>query len=417
MLWLTLIGVVLFAAGINLWAWYHFWEAGRLADRQRFARAYTHYTQSLWVWRWSDSIHFRAARTARRAGLYAEAERHLAECQRLQGDSSVALGLEHLLLRAQSGDINAVEETLWQYVEKYKPETPLVLEALARGYLRMFRSGAALRCLGMLLGREPDHIEALLMRAGIEEGDNDTREARKDYRRALELDPERDDARLSLAKNLLNNDPVEAHTQFEFLLRRQPENLEVLLGLAQTEQALGELDKARAILEGVLAKDPDNSKALTRLGSLLLPAGKLAEAERLFRKAIAADPTNHDAHFRLYMCLAQQPDREDEAAAEVAVYERVRDDVARLGRIANSEMTRTPNDPKLHSELGVLYLRYGKREVGVRWLYSALKLDPNHQPSHQALYDYFQRTGDMERAEWHRAQLQAGTTKSAPIQP
>ncbi len=416
-LWLIPIGVVLSVATVNLWAWYHFWQAGQLVDQQRFAQAYGHYHQSLRVWRTSARAHFLAGRTARRAGLYAEAERHLADCQRLEGGPSVAVGVENLLLRAQSGDVGAVEDTLWKYLEKDKPETPLVLEALAHGYLRVLRTGAAVRCLRMLLEREPDHIEALLMRAEIEEGNYGARKARADYRRVLELDPERDDARLSLANNLLTNNAREAHALFEQLLSRKPDNVEVRLGLARAEQALGEWDKARALLETVLNKEPDNSKALARLGMLLLNTGKAAESEALFRKAIAADALNHEAHFHLYKCLAQQPGREGEADAQVALYERVKADVARLGEIATKEMTRTPNDPKLHYELGTLYLRYGKPEVGVRWLYSALKLDPHHQPSHQALYDHFKRTGDSERAERHRAQLHQDTTKSAPAPP
>jgi tetratricopeptide (TPR) repeat protein len=68
-------------------------------------------------------------------------------------------------------------------------------------------------------------------------------------------------------------------------------------------------------------------------------------------------------------------------------------------------MAQNPNDAKLHYEIGSFYLRYGKPKVGVRWLQSALKLKPDHQPSHQALYDYYQRMGDWEKAEQHRSQL------------
>jgi hypothetical protein len=38
------------------------------------------------------------------------------------------------------------------------------------------------------------------------------------------------------------------------------------------------------------------------------------------------------------------------------------------------------------------------------------------QPSHQALYEYFQRTGDLERAERHRLQLGSKPTEQAPKQ-
>ncbi len=408
-LWSILIGLALSVAGVNLWAWYNYREAGRLLDRCRFSQAYGHYTQALWVWRWSASLHFHAARAARRAGRYPEAEHHLAEYQRLQGETAetaLPLALERLLLQAQSGDITQVEEPLWQYVEKNRPETPLVLEALARGYIRVFRLRAAMNCLNKILEREPDNAEALTM-AGktIEKGYGEVADAIKSYRRAREIDPERDDARLSVAQLLLHDHAEVARKHFEYVLARQPDNREAMLGLGQAHLMLGETGKARALLEEVLAREPDNSRALTELGQIARLEGKMTEAESLFRKAVAADPANRYAHERLYRCLAQQPDKQEEAAEEIAVKERVEADLARLGAIVSKEMSRTPNDPKLHYEIGSFYLRYGKPAIGIRWLYSALKLDPNHQPSHQELYKYFQRTGDWEKAERHRSQI------------
>ncbi len=183
--------------------------------------------------------------------------------------------------------------------------------------------------------------------------------------------------------------------------------------MAQFQRTSGEEEKARVLLEAVLAKEPHNSKALTELGSIALADGKMAEAEMRFREAIAADPFNRTAQDRLYRCLAQQPGKENEAAEQVALYERVEADLRRLGEIASKEMTHTPTDPKLHYEIGAIYLRYGKPEVGIRWLYSALKLDATHQPSHQALSNYFQRTGDLEKAERHRLQLRSDLNASS----
>jgi tetratricopeptide (TPR) repeat protein len=419
----ALIVVVLTLAlalcGFHLWAWYHFREANRLVEQQQFAKAYSHYALCLQVWRWSASTHFLAARTARRANLYPEARQHLAESGRLQGgasSTSVPLALEHLLLQAQSGDIGEVEEALWGYVKKEKPETPLILEAMARGYSRMLRLGTAMRCLRMLLEREPDNVEALVLRGWIREGGGEA-EARQDYRRALELNPEQDDARLGLARILVRDSPKEAHSHFEHLVARQPDNPDALLGLAEAYRALGEPEKGRPLLDAVLAKDPENSKALAELGALSLAAGKTTEGEALLRKAIAADPGNVEAHYQLYLCLVQQPGREADAAVQRDTHKRVEADRRRLAQIASKEMTRTPNDPNLHYEVGVIYLRNGKPEVGVRWLYNALKLDSTHQPSHQALYDYFKRTGQSEKAEQHRAEIGPGTAQPAPAQP
>ncbi|MFL5242271.1 MAG: tetratricopeptide repeat protein [Gemmataceae bacterium] len=417
---LAVLGVVVTVAAANLWAWHHYREANRLVDRYLFAKAYAEYTECLKVWRWSASTHLLAARTARRGALYSDAARHLTEFGRLQGsdsDTPVALALERLLLRAQSGDISEVEEVLWQFVKKDTPETPLILEAMAHGYLRMLRLGTALRCLRLLLEREPDNIEALVMRGWIQEGGGDPDEAGKDYRRALALNSERDDARQGLARVLIHDSPDKSCSLYSEVLARHPDNREALEGLAEAYRALGEPMKARPIFEALLSKDPCDSKALTGLGNLALAAGNAAEGESLLRRAIAADPGNADAHYQLYLCLIQEPGREAESAAERDTHKRIETDRARLAEIAAKKMTRTPNDPDLHSELGNIYLRNGKPEIGLRWLYSALKLDPAHQPSHQALFDYFKQTGELERAEQHRRQLHASAANPPPARP
>ncbi len=403
------IGLVLAAAGINLWAWHHYREASHALERYHFSQSYSHFTQALQVWRWSASLHFQAARAARRAGLYAEAEQQLAEYQRLHGataDAALPLALERLLLQAQSGDIAAVDELLWSHVEKNPPETTLILEALARGYIRVLRVGAAMRCLHMLLQREPDNAEALTLTGiAIQKGGGEPEEAVKYYRRAVEVDPERDDARLSLAQLILRDHPEESHSHFVYLFARQPENIEVMVGLGKAEWMMGETEKARQHLEAVLAREPDNSPALTALGNIALLSGNMAEAEKLLRKAIAADPANRTAHNRLYQCLSRQPDKDKEAAEEAAIKERVEADLLRVGTIISKDMTVNPKNAQLHYEIGSFFLRYGKPNLGVGWLNSALKLDSKHRPSHQALYDYYQRIGDGAKAEQHRSQL------------
>jgi tetratricopeptide (TPR) repeat protein len=420
LLWLALGAMVLVAAAVNLWAWHHFREASRLVKQQQYAKAYEHYVDCLGVWRWSASTHFQAARTARRGNLYVEAERHLAESERLEGNMSsttLPFALERLLLQAQSGGISEVEDVLWQFVKKDTSETPIILEAMARGYVRMLRQGNALRCVLMLQEREPDNVEALVIQARIREDGGEPEEAIKEYRRALELNPERDDARQGLARILLPDNPRKACSLYDEVLARQPDNQEALEGLAEAYRALGEPLKARSIFEGLLSKDPSHSKALAGLGTLALAEGDAAKSEALLRRSIAADPGNVNAHYQLYLCLIQEPGRETEAASEKETHKRIEADRARLTEIASKLMTRRPNDPSLHFELGDIYLRNGKPEVGLRWLYSALKMDPNHQPSHKLLSEYFERTGEWERAEQHRSQLGPSKTHSSPAPP
>ena len=77
----------------------------------------------------------RAARQARRAGRYDEAQRQM-ESFRLLGGARVVSWLERSLTQAQQGDVAPVEKELRRLLEKKdRPEAILILEALTRGYL------------------------------------------------------------------------------------------------------------------------------------------------------------------------------------------------------------------------------------------------------------------------------------------
>src|SRR5947199_372778 len=75
-----------------------------------------------------------AARAARRARAYDEAQRALEKYQQVRGLDDAG-SLEELLLSAER-DVEQVVDACRQYVERGHPDTPLILEALTRGYLR-----------------------------------------------------------------------------------------------------------------------------------------------------------------------------------------------------------------------------------------------------------------------------------------
>ena len=85
-----------------------------------------------------------AARAARRARAYDEAQRALEKYQQVRGLDDAG-SLEELLLSAER-DVEQVVDACRQYVERGHPDTPLILEALTRGYLRQYRLGEARFC-------------------------------------------------------------------------------------------------------------------------------------------------------------------------------------------------------------------------------------------------------------------------------
>src|SRR5262249_19770683 len=143
--------------------------------------------------------------------------------------------------------------------------------------------------------------------------------AQADYRRAVEMDPEYDDARLLLAQSLLDHaqQPAEATGHLELLRARQPHNAEVLLTLARCRRQLGRLDEARALLDGLLGAEPGNARALAERGRVALASHQEAEAEAWLKKALDADPHSREQLYLLYECLEQQG-KKDEAAGCLA---------------------------------------------------------------------------------------------------
>jgi Flp pilus assembly protein TadD len=85
---------------------------------------------------------------------------------------------------------------------------------------------------------------------------------------------------------------------------------------------------------------------------------------------------------------------------------RILDDLTRLREIMTNELSNRHNDPVLLHELGMLHLRNGQARQAVHWLEEVLKLDARHRPTHEALAQYYDQTGQPDRARLHRAKMQ-----------
>jgi tetratricopeptide (TPR) repeat protein len=418
---LVLLGLTALGAavgGVQLWAQYHYSAGERALERYRLAEAREHLRHCLAAWPSSGRAHLLAARAARRASDFEEAEEHLRAVQRLLPGSEEG-NLELFLLRAQSGGMDSVADYLRSLVEADHPQSPQILEAMARGYMDAFRFGEADFMLELWLRRQPDSIPALLFRGWVKEQQHVLGLAADDYRRALEIDPENEEAHLRLAGALVGtNRAEEAVPHLEWFLRRHPDDPETLVQLALCWNNLGQTEQARQALDDVLARQPRSLAALVARGRLALQDGDPAAAEGWLRPAAALNPSDYQAAFLLCKCLQQQPGKEKEAAEAGTRLEQLEADLARIRDILTERMSRTPHDPALHSELGAILLRRGSTREGLRWLKSALREDPDWKPAHGALADYYERSGDARRAAQHRQRAgpaaPAGGAAAAP---
>ncbi len=381
---LLLCGAAGFAA-VQVWVWYHYRAAQASLAHYHFTEARNHLTIVLRAWPRSESVHLRAARAARMAGAFDEAEQHLHICQQARLPLPGVL-LEWALLRAQKGELDAVEKYLQDLLRQGAEQSlPWIQEALIEGYIRTYRLGTAKAGIEDWLRRYPDDTQALFLQGNLWQQAQETQTALASYRRVVELDSQRDDARWRLAQCLL---PLglyeEANLHLEYLHRRYPHNAEMTVDLAAARFKQGQLAEARQLLDAVLAEHPDDEAALRERGRLALADESAAAAEKWLRQAQKLNP--HDAQLLPLLSAAlEHQGKHDEAQVFLDRSQQNDRDFRRLGQICLHELGKRPGDPTLYSELGTLLLRLGYTEAGRNWLLLALQEDPNCAPARAAL--------------------------------
>jgi predicted Zn-dependent protease len=394
-LWAAGVLLGLAAAGLalalpHLRAWYHFRAARSELQRYHNPQAIRHLQACLRVWPDDADVLLLAARAARRARSYSEAERLLERYQQARGLDAAAA--EQLLLAAERR-VDQVADLCWHYVEQGRPDKPLTLEALTRGYLRQFRLGEARLCLNRWLQEQPDNPQAHFLEGlfHLDYAHHARSAAEASYRRAVQLDPDHEEARLGLAVTLIEGrNFAEALEHLEHLRRCQPDNLSVQVGLGECHAAAGRRAEAVRLTDDVLARQPDHAPALSLRGRLALEEGQAAQAETWLRQAVERDPSTHRTLYSFVQCLRANG-KEVEARQRQRQFEQTEQDLARFNEIVTKEMPERPRDPALHHTLGQLLLRAGHREEGLHWVHSALRLDPQYAPARQTLAQYQQK--------------------------
>ncbi len=398
---LGFLGIAVLLVSPHVKAWYHL-RAARLALKQYHnLEAIRHLQMCIKTWPADADVLILAARTARRAGDYVEAEIALDKYEAQRG-SDEAAELERVLLRADSGDVDWAARYCKRWIEQGHPETPFIYEAMAHGYLHAYR----LPDLRLLLERwhkeQPDNPQSFYVEGELHDCEGVSEQAVLSYKRVLQLDPEHDEARMKLTAALAERRAFdEMLPHLEYLQQHQPDDLQVLVRLAACHAFLGRQEAAIQLLDDVLARRPDFAPALAERGKLALENGDYTAAEQWLREAVEGNPGDHQSRFNLVQCL-RRGGKEAEAHKHEQQLKQLEVDLKRIDEIANRRMAQTPNDPALHCELGTVLLRCGFIEQGLHWLDTALRHDAHCTAAHQALAQYYQRIGATERAEHHR---------------
>jgi tetratricopeptide (TPR) repeat protein len=398
-----------------LWAGYH-WYAGQAAlNRYHNAEARQHLDACLKVWPWSRSVgvHLLAVRAARREGDFPGAFARLQHMQSVLGDQSPETLLEWALMHAAGGDLEDVEGFLLNQLRDESPYTLVILEALSEGYAVLGRIADALHAVEEWLARDPDNVQALYLRSNIYRQSGSWTKAIPDLRRVVELDPERRQARWWLAVALVHTSHYdEALGHLEIFRQHHPDDIEVLARLAMCRHRMGRVREAHDLLDTVLAQRPNHGLALLTRGQIAQGNGQLPEAEKWLRQAAHVLPYDYQAHWLLTQCLRQQG-KTEQAEAEEAYANQLKDRWARLTEITIHQMSQRRNDPALYCEAAKLMFELGNPERGKHWLSNALLVDQHYVPALTALADYYEKRGDGATAEDYRRKAQRSAARQA----
>jgi len=91
-------------------------------------------------------------------------------------------------------------------------------------------------------------------------------------------------------------------------LRQQPDFINAVAALAETEEGLGKLDEAEALAGRVLTRQADHANGNLVMGLVLMQRGRYAEARDAFAKTAAAQPNLPKAFYQLSLAHARLGD-------------------------------------------------------------------------------------------------------------
>ena len=227
-------------------------------------------------------------------------------------------------------------------------------------------------------------------------------EAMENYRRALEINPDYEDARNNLGYALAGQKKyAEAIGQYQIALRIKPSHVEVHNNLGNALSEIGHVDEAIEHYRFVLAHQPDHADAHNNLGIALAMQGKLDEAIPHFEAAIRYKKDYASAHSNLGNAFAAQH-KLDDAIREYQIALRLKPDdpqahnnfgnvLAEQGKLADAipeyeqALRLNADNPEAHFNLGMILMRQGQREQAITHYKEALRLKPDYADAQRQL--------------------------------
>ena len=194
------------------------------------------------------------------------------------------------------------------------------------------------------------------------------REAEREYRSALLLNPDLVDANLNLASLYRQrNRNTDAVARYRRVLQLEPDNQLARIGLGRTLCKLGQLQAAEDELRAVVQQNPDAWDAQHALALVMARAGDAVEAEAMLQRIVEETPNDARAWYNLGGVLRNQ----HRWNAAVAAYRR--------------SLQVEPNNVSVMNNMGTTLVQLGKTREAIECFQRVLELAPHHRGAQQNL--------------------------------
>jgi tetratricopeptide (TPR) repeat protein len=360
---------------------------------------------------------FWLARSQRKLGDIPAAQQHLDRARRLGYPSSERLLRESRLLVAETGRVRDVEAYLPEMLMNSGEDAAEICDTFARGYGINLQPEKALTLLDAWEKDHPDDYRPRFRRGQVHASKAlDWSKAEAAFREAQQLAPDRPEVNRELGKALLELRRLEeAEDSVRRALRLNPKDADSLLTLARILKEQGENASASECLRQLLEFDPRNDTAQVLLARVTLDSGDPQGAIRDLVPVIELWPEDLLARY----CLAEAlraAGQLDEAKSQFKKYAELEQNSQRLEQLGRL-VTRSPFDPELRYEMGLLRMRHLSRAEGVMWLQSVFLYAPDHAGAHTALAEYYNKVGDVNQAQLHQLAARTQSAESLQISP
>ena len=334
------------------------------------------------------------------------------------------------MLHLHRGELQQALNRFWN-ARHHDQTRQLAFSLSGEAFYKMGNLREALRVLSVAVQADPDNVDAHRWMAAACYDIGAMDHALHHLKRVAELAP--DDARPNRLSGLIHKDFERydlAAIEYREALRRSPdpdhwdevrveladclrregqfaEALEVLEPCealpdadalrAECRLALDQPDQATQLVRRALDSAPKHRDALLIQAEIVLQAGEAERAAEFLERAAAAHPHDDLVRYRLAQ-VYRRLDRNEQAEEQAEIMRELRE----LGKQFTKLHERAFNDlsnPQMRYEIGAMANRLGRPVLARTWFEAALMLDPEHQPSREALLEMAQRPAGDETGE------------------